>query len=302
MTLSAAEARAEKIAQEDLKPVGQRGGFFSGTIPSVRDIWSRRELLGLLVRREIRARYKDSSLGLVWSLVRPLTQLAVYYFAIGQVLGAARSIPDFAIFVFIGLTIWGFFVEIVQSGTKSIVDNGGLIKKVYLPRDIFPLSSVGGALFNFSVQFAILLIVTVVVGKFPIGPQLLYAPAAFLIVIVYGTALALLLSAVNVYLRDIQHFVEVAVIVLFWASPIVYSYGFVHSALDGSWVEQVYLANPMTLAAIGMQKALWAAGADSVWPSDLWLRMLIVGLLGMALLWLFQRIFTRLQGDFAQEL
>jgi len=306
MSDSAASERAARIALEPLRPVGHPAGFVSGTLASVREVFAHRELLGLLVRRELRARYKDSSLGIVWSLIRPLTQLLIYYFAIGGILGLARQIPSFAIFVFVGLTAWTLFTEIVSAGTTSIVSNAGLVKKVYLPREIFPLASVGGALFNFGVQFAILLAATAVFGEFPLTPDLIYAPLAVLVILAFGTALALLLSAVNVYLRDIQHLVEVAIVVLFWASPIVYGFSFVHSAIGDSPLMQVYLANPMTLAVLGMQKALWLAGTtDAVgpnWPDDLGVRLLVALAASLLLLWLGQRVFARLQGDFAQEL
>ncbi|MDJ0324892.1 ABC transporter permease [Cryobacterium sp. PH31-AA6] len=306
MTSSDADQRALKISQEPLRPVGQQYGFVTGTLESLKDIWSHRELMSMLVRREIKARYKDSSLGLLWSLVRPLTQLMIYYFAIGQIMGLARNIPSFAIFVFVGLTIWGLFTEIVSSGTTSILNNAGLVKKIYLPREIFPLGSVGSALFNFAIQFAILVVATLVVGQFPVTSDVLYAPLSFVTVLVFGTALGIFLSSVNVYLRDVQHLVEVALIVLFWASPIVYSFSFVHDKLNGNWLEQLYLMNPVTLAVLGMQKALWVAGtteSDAInWPPDLGVRLFIALAIGLVLLWLSQRVFSRLQGNFAQEL
>lgn len=301
-----AQARSEKISTEPMRPVGRPVGFFTGSLQSLSEVWQRRELMDLLVRREIKARYKDSSLGLLWSLVRPLAQLLIYYFAIGQILGAAKQIPDFAIFVFIGLTVWGLFVEIVANGTRSIVDNAGLVKKVYLPREVFPLASVGGALFNFAIQFGILLAATLVIGRFNPSVDLLFAPLAFLVVLLYGTALALVLSAINVYLRDIQHFVEVATIVMFWGSPIVYSFRFVNEALNGNWIEQIYLLNPITLSVLGMHRALWTAGHDPSagvnWPPDLLVRLIIAAAAGLVFVWLSQRIFSRLQGNFAQEL
>ncbi|MHB1172989.1 MAG: ABC transporter permease, partial [Lacisediminihabitans sp.] len=115
-----------------LVTAGPPRGWIIGTSYSIRAIWGHRELLGLLVRREIKARYKDSSLGLIWSLLRPLTQLLIYYVAIGKFLNAERSVPDFAIFVFTGLTIWTLFAEVLSGATTSIVANSGLIKKVYL--------------------------------------------------------------------------------------------------------------------------------------------------------------------------
>ncbi|HYI32416.1 MAG TPA: ABC transporter permease [Glaciibacter sp.] len=306
MSASPADLRAQRIATEPLHTVGQQTRFLRGGTKSVRDIWDHRELLGLLVRRELKARYKDSSLGIVWSLVRPLAQLLIYYFAIGQILGAAREIPSFALFVFVGLTVWGLFTEIVANGSTAIVTNSGLVKKVYLPREIFPLSAVGGALFNFCVQLVILIAATVIIGEIPWHVDLLYAPLAIAVLVVFSTAIALLLSALNVYLRDIQHLVEVALIVLFWASPIVYSYSFVHDALAGSWLEELYLLNPVTLAVLGMQKAFWIAGSaqgtESNWPADLDIRLVVALLVSLVLVWLAQRVFSRLQGNFAQEL
>lgn len=298
--------RNTRLAEEPLLPVGQDQGFFRGTLTSVKDIWNHRELLGLLVRREIKARYKDSSLGLLWSMVRPLAQLLIYYFAIGEIMGLARNIPSFAIFVFVGLTVWGLFTEIVSSGTSSIINNSGLVKKVYLPREIFPLGSIGSALFNFAIQFVILIAATLIGGQFPTTADVLYAPLAFLTILVFAASVGILLSAVNVYLRDVQHFVEVALVILFWASPIVYSFSFVHDQLQGNWLEQLYLANPITVAVLGMQKALWVAGTtestSTNWPPDLAIRLWITLAISLVLLWISQRIFAKLQGNFAQEL
>jgi ABC-2 type transport system permease protein len=282
--------------------VGPPPGWIRGAAFSVRALWSQRELLNLLVRREIKSRYKDSSLGILWSLLRPLAQLLIYYVAIGKFLNAERSVPEFAVFVFTGLTAWTLFSEILAGSTASIVSNAGLIKKVYLPREIFPLSAVGSALFNFSVQLFILLAATVVLGKPPLHIQLLYLPLSLIVILLFSFAVGLLLSAVNVYLRDFQHLIEVLLLVLFWASPITYSFTLVHRVLKGDWLEQIYLANPITLVVLGFQKALWMAGANQIWPSDLALRLGIVGILSLVLLWVAQRVFARLEGNFAQEL
>jgi ABC-2 type transport system permease protein len=297
-----------RVGQEPMKSTGERRGFLSGTFGSLADIWRRRELLWLLTRREVTARYKDSSLGVVWSLFRPLAQLLIYYFAIGVILGVARSVPDFAIFVFVGLTMWGLFAEILSLSTTSIVNNSGIVKKVYLPREVFPLSAVGSALFNFGVQLVILVVATIVLGAAPLSGDLVYAPLAFLVILVFGTAIGLILAALNVYFRDVQHIIEVVLIILFWASPIVYSYTFVHAELAGSWLETLYLSNPVTIAIIGMQKAFWVAGTTStgdlaqVFPENLLMLLLVALGASLLLLWLAQRVFSRLQRNFAQEL
>lgn len=297
-----AEARRSALEAEPMRLVGARPGFVTGTVSSLRDIAGQRQLLVRLVARELKARYKDSTLGFVWSLIRPLAMLAIYYVAIGKFLGAARSVPQFAIFVYTGLTAWTLYADIVQQGTSSVVMNAGLVKKVYLPREVFPLASVGSAVFNFAIQLAILVLATVALGQFPTGSRWWYFPLSLAVLLVLGTALALLLSAVNVYLRDVQYLVEVVWMILFWASPVVYSLAQVQGQIGGTWLEDVYLANPMTLVILGFQETFWVAGdAQPAIPN-------LAGLLGiwlavaLVLLWVCQRIFSRLQSNFAQEL
>ena len=259
-------------------------------------------MLGLLVRRDLKARYKDSTLGFFWSLIRPLVQLAIYFVVMGQFLGAAQFIPDFAVYVFAGLSAMGLFTEIVVGGTGSVVNNGGLVKKVYLPREVFPLSSAGSALFNFGIQLLVLIGATFLVLKPPLHWQLVYAIPSLLVIVVYGTALALLFSAVNVYLRDTQYLVEVVTMLLFWASPIVYSWQMVKTLIASPILLEVYTNNPLTLAVLGFQRAFWVAGESAEWPGGLWLRLAIALVIGLVLLVFCHRAFIRLQGNFAQEL
>lgn len=292
--------------ERDLDPLVTAGpppGWVAGPRYAIKSIWQHRELLVLLVRRELKSRYKDSSLGFLWSLIRPLVQLLLYYFAVGQFLGAARSIPQFAIYIFTGLTAWGLFSEILSNTTTSIVSNAGLIRKIYLPREIFPLSALGPALFNFIIQFGILTIATIVIGQPPLTLNLLLVPLALVVLVLLALSVGLFLSAVNVYLRDIQHLVEVFLLVFFWASPIVYSYQMVHeSPLGGGLIEQIYLWNPITVIVLAFQRGMWVAGDGLLWPGDLGIRLVVIGLISLVLLWLAQRVFARLEGNFAQEL
>ena len=304
MEISSTKAeRLNAVATLSLERVGTYTSFFSGAIRSYRDIWDHKQLLWLLIKREVRAKYKGSSLGVLWSFARPLVQLLIYYFVIGQLLGVARSIPDFAIYVFVGLTVWGLFAEIINSAPNSILANSGIIKKVYLPREIFPLSSIASSFFSFITQFCILVVALAV---FNIPPSWSAIPLAFLgllVLLIFASALAILISAVNVYVRDVQHFTEVLVGMLFWATPIVYSYEFVKSHLAG-WTSDLYLSNPVTLSVVSFQKAFWSAGEQlpEAWPTNLELRLLIALLASLVLLFISQRIFARLQVSFAQEL
>lgn len=293
---------AGRPGDDALVSIRPPGGLIQGTVHTVTEIVRRRELLGLLVNREFKARYKDSSLGVVWSLIRPLAMLLIYYVAVGKFLSAERQIPNFAVYVFAGLTAWALFSEIVSAGTGSIVNNAGLIKKVDLPREIFPLSTVGTALINVGLQFVVLLLATLVTGAPPRLEALWAVPAALIVITTYALALSLLFSAWNVYLRDIGHLIEIGLLVLFWASPIVYSYTMVHELLQGGWLEQLWLANPVTPAILAFQHGMWSSGPADAIPEGLPLRLLITWLFALVLLAIGQRVFARLEGNFAQEL
>lgn len=298
-----AQQRFAALSAQPFRQVDIHSSGFRGSVKQVANIFRHREMLSLLVRRDLKSRYKDSALGFLWTLVRPLTQLLIYFIVIGQFLGAAKGIPDFAIYVFTGLTAYSLFSETVSSATGSIVANSGLIKKVYLPREVFPLASVGSALFNFFIQLGILLVASLVMGVFPWSPDLLYAIPSILVLLVFSTALGIMLSAVNVYLRDIGYLMEVVILVLMWASPIVYSWKMAKTVLgDTIWL-QLYTNNPVTLSVLGFQRAFWTAGAQTAqFPDQLLLRLAIAFLAGLVLLVFSHRIFIRLQGNFAQEL
>ena len=216
------DRRYERLAATPLAAtVAPRTGFFA-SFASMREVIAHRQLLGLLVRRDITSRYKDSALGLLWTLINPLIQLAVYYVVMGQFLGAARAggIPDFALYIFSGLTIYVLFSESVSGATASIVTNAGLVKKVYVPREVFPLAAVGSASFTFAMQVVVLTIACFVLGAPPLTPDIVYAIPSIVLVVIFATALGLLLGALNVYLRDMQYLSQIVLMLAMWSSPI----------------------------------------------------------------------------------
>ena len=305
MKSTSRELRFARLTETPFKQVGGPQRFFRGFFSDSAELLRQHELMRLLVNREVKSRYKDSVLGFFWSLARPLMMLMIYFFAIGQILGASRFIPDFAIFVFIGLTVWGLFFEIVQGGTSSLTANAGIVKKIFLPREVFPLSAVGVAIFNFLIQLIVLAFAIIFFASVPFrfSYDLFLIPLALVALITFAFSISLITSAINVYLRDMQHFIDVILTLLFWTSPIVYSYTFVHERLQGSWLDSLYISNPVTLAILAFQKALWSAGAaGQVWPPDLVARLLVVLFVSLILMFFAQRVFARLQGNFAQEL
>ncbi len=272
----------------------------------IREIYERRDLLGLLVRRDLQARYRDSVLGFLWTLIRPIVQFLMYYLVLGQFLRAAEGIPQFAIFLFSGLTIYAFFAEMVQGSTSSILNNAGLVKKIYLPREIFPLASVGAAGFMFLVQVLVLLSGAIIFQALPAPVEMLWFIPSVLLILVYGLALGILLSALNVYLRDVQYVTDVVMMLAMWGSPIVYAWTMVSDAFRTlglpAWALEVYTNNPITLGVLGFRQAFWGEGTPGDYPDNLLLRMLIAGVIGVVFLFISHRVFTRLQGNFAQEM
>lgn len=295
-------ARFERLDAEEIRVVAPNTDFFGGASTSLRDLWAHRELWWLLTKREIKARYKDSAGGFVWSLIRPLVLLLIYYFVIGKVLGAADSIPDFAVYIFAGLTGWTLFSTIVSTATQSVVGNSGIVKKIYVPREVFPLASAGAAFVDFLAQLAILMVAAIIIGGMNWLHFIIYVPAAVLMLIVWAVALGLFLSAANVYLRDTQYLVEVVLSIGFWLTPSLYSFSMVAGSLP-NWLTNLYLLNPTAVGVLGIQQGVWVAGDAGVpWPSHLLMRILIMLAVGLVLLFINQRLFSRMQRNFAQEL
>lgn len=292
---------------QSLQRVHAQVGFWHGFGPSVREVWEFRELLVQLVRKELKVKYKDSVLGFLWTLVRPLLQLLVYSVAIGVFLGTSKTIPSFGVYLFTGLLAWSLFSDILGGCTGSIVGNAALVKKVYFPRELFPLSVVGAALVNFFLQSVVLVGAFVVTGNWPRPSDLVLLPLALLVLVVFATALGLVLAATNVYLRDVQYLLEVGLLLWFWMTPIVYDWTKVKDKLAGGslhWVYEVYLANPMADVVLAFQRSLWRAGEPTpfYYGGNLSLRLLVLLVASCGLLFLAQRIFARSSGNFAQEL
>jgi ABC-2 type transport system permease protein len=282
-----------------------------GLTGRVTELWTYRDLLRNLIVKELKVKYKDSALGFVWTLVRPLLYLLVYSVAIGIFLGAGRTIPDFGVYLFTGLLVWTLFTDIVGGATGSIVGNAGLVKKVYFPRELLTFSVVGAALVNAVLQVVVLIGAYVVTRQFPPLSDLYLVPLALLVLVLFSTALGLLLGAVNVFLRDVEYLVEVGLLLWFWMTPIVYDWTKVRTQLvdthHADWLFQIYMANPMTNIVLAFQRALWPAGhtpqgSAFFYDGDLGLRLGVLAIASLGLLWVAMKVFDRAQGNFAQEL
>ena len=229
-------------------------------------VWRYRELLGNLVRKELKVKYKNSVLGFMWTLLNPMLYLVVFSVVFQEVLRV--TVPYYAIFFLSGLLAWNFFSTAVSAGTGSIVGNAQLVQKVWFPREILPLASIGAAMVHFFLQ---LIVLAGAMALFQRAPNVAYVPTlllAMVILLVLCAALAIALSAVNVYLRDTQHLLELVLLAWFWLSAIVYPYITVSDRL-GPQREWLASLNPMIPIITTFQKTLYNPTAPFAWYTNL---------------------------------
>lgn len=281
-----------------------------GRSGSLGDILRHRFLLKLLVSKELKVRYRGSVLGLLWSYVKPGVQFVVFYIALGVFLGLEESprnpdgLANYAIYLFSGIVLINFFTEALGNASRSIVGNGGLIKKIYLPRQLFPVASVWVSGVHFVPQILILLVACLFNGWRPSLLQLAAATAGFIIVGMLATGLGLLFGAVNVYFRDAENLVDMLLMIATWASPVLYSWNKVQEEL-GETFFNLYQLNPITVAVETFHFAFWLPttdGAEAIPPHLLSLWIPIALAVSAAVLLIGQLVFRRLEGRFAQEL
>ncbi len=183
------------------------------------DLYHYRELIKNLVIRDLKVRYKNSVLGVLWSLLNPLLMTVV--FTVVFTLMVPSDIEKFPVFFMCGFLPWSFFSTSVMGGTGSIVNNSGLIKKVYFPREILPLADVLSNLVNFLLAL-IILFAMIVIFQVRLTPAVLMLPLIILVQVMFVTGMALFLSTANVFYRDTQHILEVVMQAWFFVTPIFY--------------------------------------------------------------------------------
>ncbi|QYG93825.1 ABC transporter permease [Iamia sp. SCSIO 61187] len=218
------------------------------------NVWAYRELLGNLVRKELKVKYKNSVLGFVWTLLNPTLYLVVFSLVFQEVLRV--QVPYYAIFFLSGLLVWNFFSTALGSGTGSITGNAQLVQKVWFPREILPLAAIGAAMVHFALQAIVLVAALGIFRRAPSAEYAIALPLAILVLVVLAAALAIALSAVNVYLRDTEHLLELALLAWFWLSAVVYPYRQVAERLGPSreWMASL---NPIIPIVLTFQRVLY---------------------------------------------
>lgn len=267
------------------------------------DVFRRRYLLQLLVRKEVRVRYRGSALGWLWSYVKPVTQFLVFFLALGVFLRLNGTIENYPVYLFSGLIAINLFSEAFSNGTKSLVDNAALIKKIYLPRELFPVSSTLVAFVNFLPQAIVLLVVCLFVGWHPTAFAVLGILLGMAIVVSFAVGLGMLFGSVNVSFRDAQNFVELIILVATWVSPVLYQWTTVRDIVP-PWVLVAYQLNPLTAAVELFHAGFWqptTAGGGQEPPDLVWYGLAALAI-SLATLGLGQLVFRKLESRFAQDL
>ncbi len=211
----------------------------------LKSLYQYRELLLNLTRKEVKVKYKNSVLGIVWSMINPLIMLLVFYIAFGLFFKVqGTGIEFFAIYLMSGILPWNFLANSLNLAVGTVVSNGNLVKKVYFPREVLPLANVGAAAFNFFLQ-SLVLFAFMLILRYHFSPWLLMFPLVMLLEALFIIGVALFLAALNVFYRDLQHLTEIVLMAWFWMTPIVYPITYITDKLPG-WAQQIYFLNPMT--------------------------------------------------------
>lgn len=225
------------------------------------EVFRRRYLLKLLVRREIQARYQGSMLGMVWSYINPLSQFLIYWLVMGKIMGMEDRAPAYAIHVFTGLVIVHFFSETFNSGTRSIVRNRKVVQKMAVPREMFPVSAMLVSAFHVLPQLVILLFASLAYGWRPDVVGMGGAALSLAIAMTLGTALALMFSVLNVYLRDVSNAVNILTNFVRFGVPMIYPYTLVSEKFGAA--AQYYLWNPLAQSVLLLQRGFWTGATPN---------------------------------------
>ena len=256
---------------------------------TIKEIYSYREMIIGLVRKDLRGRYKGTFLGFLWTFVNPLLQLGVYTIVFSTILPS--NIERFYLHLFVALIPWLFFATSLNEGCAVIWSNQEMVKKIYFPREVLPISLVIGAFVNMLFSFVVVFIVIFVSGV-TINPIAILCLPLFLIMeFILALGIVFIVSAITVFFRDLQHIFGILTMAWMFFTPIVYSFDIVPEHL-----QPLFRINPMTPVIIGIRDILFYARLPQLETLfkgyGLAFLVLIIGFI----------VFTTLKKRFAEEL
>ncbi len=264
---------------------------------SLSEYRSSRELFYNLTLRELRSKYKRSVLGWAWSMVNPLANMVVYtlvfkyFLKIKTPVGHPSGLSIYSLYLLCALLPWSFFSGSVTGSVSALVANGPLIKKTYFPRALLPAATVGATLVSHFIEMGLLLVVLVGFGNWRAA---LFTPVTLLIIVitaVFALGMGLALSALNVYFRDVEHFMGLMFLVWMYLTPIIYPINVIPHKY-----QEILKINPMTDMSLCFRAVLY----DGTWPS--WLQLGYYAAWAVGFLVIGILVFNRLESRLAEEL
>lgn len=253
-----------------------------------KNLYNYRELLKTNVKKEIRGKYKNSFLGVLWSFLNPLLQILVYAIVFPLILRNTKE--NYVIFICCGLIPWTFFSTAITRSAFTMVENGNIIKKVYFPREILPISVVTSELVNFLIS-TIIIIAFVLFGGLGISKYIIYYPLVLLAQYLLLIAISYIVSSISVYVRDLQHLIGVVLQLLFYAAPIVYAPETIPA--NFKWILDF---NPMSYIINAYRDIFYNQTAVDIVP------LLILIVISIVACIVGYMIFNKLQKGFAEQL
>lgn len=205
-----------------------------------KNLYTYRELLKTNIKKEIRGKYKGSFLGVLWSFVNPLLQILVYAIVFPYIM--RNTVDNYLIFLVVGIIPWTFFTTCINQGIASVRANAGIIKKVYFPREILPISVVLSGLVNFFIS-CIIIFIFVIFGGFGISWHIVFLPVIAILQAMLILGLDFALSSINVYIKDTEYLVQFILNMLFYGTPILYDTSQFNA---GGIISILFKINPLT--------------------------------------------------------
>lgn len=256
---------------------------------TLREIYDYRTMIGSLIRRDLRGRYKGSALGFAWTFLNPLLQLGVYTVVFSLIMRA--GIQDYYLFLFVALIPWLFFSTSVSAGAGCIMAQKEMVKKIYFPREVLPIAHVTCQLVNMFLSFVVVLVVLLLSGKGISFRAILYLPIVVLAEYLLAISITMIVSAVTVYLRDLEHVLAIITMAWQFLTPVMYSIEMVPNE-----IRPVFTMNPMTPIIVAYRDILYYKKPPEV---GMLLHGFIFSILLLLVGWI---VFGRLKKQFAEEM
>jgi lipopolysaccharide transport system permease protein len=237
-------------APSDLEALVDTNAATGTVLGTVRSVVRYRELLKHLVLKDLKLKYRGSWLGFVWSLVNPLMMLIVYLVAFKYILGVRGE--GFVFLLLLAILAWTFFSNSLAMSAGGIVDNGALIKTVAFPRAVLPISSVFFNLAQYLLTAAVFIPLMLVLHRTPPAAPMLLFPVFLLLQVMFTAGIGLALATGTTFFRDIRHFLEIALSVMFWTTPIIYDF----RAISPKWQWPI-LFSPLSSYVLAYQQIFY---------------------------------------------